>query len=491
MPKFENNILGFIPQEEWLNMGFEVNRPNDPIDGLFADDKTDNLVAAWNSIASEYQIPVMAQFHGFDTESKTTFRVPIDNHNIEKGLIKVKINQSERMRELLRAGVKNDEMYDYVLNDGIRLADQVVTRTKVAKNELMATGKITIKENNLDLTVDYGVPASQTGFTLSFDDGADVFAQIQAIIDAATDKGVTLTGLMTSKKNLTKMRKHASVQTAINGVNAVGALVSMAALEAYLETEFGITQIITNDLTYGASSVIGADGRPVVTTKRYFPENKITFFATNPAGRMGVGLWGNPPEVDATQAMEVGTSGVSPYVYISQWAEKDPAVLWTKASGLFMPVLYNPNSIWIATVDDNSFTADLTVTADATNASYPWTDKHPSDFQTSVAVANGKVTGTLTFIEGGLAETGPLAGDGYFLALKWSDPESKVTSLKVGLEPSEGTGLVECIDDTDRNGVFKIANKNAQKVVLVQSDGVNINKQVLDLSSLALSGTGA
>ena len=491
MPKFENNILGFIPQDEWLNMGFEVNRPNDPVDKLFTDDKTDNLVAAWNSIASEYQIPVMAQFHGFDTEAKTTFRVPIDNHNIEKGLIKVKINQSERMRELLRAGVKNDEMYDYVLNDGIRLADQVVTRTKVAKNELMATGKITIKENNLDLTVDYGVPASQTGFTISFDEGADVFAQIQEIIDTAVDKGVTLTGMMTSKKNLTKMRQHASVQTAINGVNSVGALVSMSALESYLETEFGITDIVINDLTYGASSVIGADGRPVVTTKRYFPQNKITFFATNPSGRMGVGLWGNPPEVDATQALEVKASGVSPYVYISQWAEKDPAVLWTKASSLFMPVLYNPNALWIATVDDNSFTADLTITADTTDASYPWTDKHPSDFQTSIAVADGKVTGTLKFIEGGLAETGPLAGDGYFLALKWTDPETKVTSLKVGLEPSAGTGLVECIDDTDRNGVFKITNKSNQKFVLIQSDGTNINKQTLNLSSLTLESTGA
>ena len=489
--KFENNILGFIPQDEWLNMGFEVNRPNDPIDSLFGDDKTDNLVAAWESIASEYQIPVMAQFHGFDTEANTTFRVPIDNHNIEKGLIKVKINQSERMRALLRAGVRNDQMYDYVLNDGIRLADQVVTRTKVAKNELMATGKVTIKENNLNLTVDYGVPASQTGYTFSFDDNADVFEQIQQIIDDATDKGVTLTGILTSKRNITKMRKHPSVQKAINGVNAIGALVSQTALLAYLEEEFGITTVITNDLTYGASSVIGEDGRPVVTTKRYFPQNKITFFATNPSGRMGIGLWGNPPEVDAGQQMSVGTSGVSPYVYISQWMEKDPAVLWTKASSLFMPVLYNPNAIWIATVDDNSFTADLTVTADATNASYPWTDKHPSDFQTSVAVADGKVTGTLKFIEGGLAPSGPLAGDGYFLALKWSDPESKVTSLKVGLEPSEGTGLVECIGDTDRNGVFKITNKNVQKAVLVQSDGTNINKQVLDLSNLTLNSTGA
>ena len=352
MPKFENNILGFIPNDEWLDMGFEVTRPNDPIDRLFSDDKTDNITASWETIASEYQIPVMAQFHGFDTEAQTTFRVPIDNHNIEKGLIKVKINQSERMRALLRAGVRNDEMYDYVINDGIRLADQVVTRTKVAKNELMATGKVTIKENNLDLTVDYGVPAGQIAYQIDFADSADISEQIQAIIDDATDKGITLTGILTSKKNITKMRKHASIQTAINGSASVGALVSQSALEAYLEDEFGITEIITNDLTYGAGATIGADGRPNINQRRYFPQDKITFFATNAGGRMGVGLWGNPPEVDAGQFMEVNTSGTSPYVYISQWMEKDPAVLWTKASGLFMPVLYNPNSLFIATAID-------------------------------------------------------------------------------------------------------------------------------------------
>lgn len=352
MPKFEDNILGFIPEEEWLNMGFQVNRPNDPIDSLFGDDKTDNLVAAWQSIADEYQIPVMAQFHGFDTEAQTTFRVPVDNHNIEKGLIKVKINQSERMRALTRAGVRNDEMYDYVINDGVRLADQVVTRTKVAKNELMATGQVTIKENNLDLTVDYGVPAAHKAFTVNLHPTADVDAAIQAIIDYATDHGITINGMMTSKKNITKMRKNTALQTAIGGNIATGSLIARSALEAHFEEEFGITQIIESDLTYGASATIGSDGRPVITQKRYFPVDKITFFATNPGGKMGIGLWGNPPEVDAGQFMEVSTSGQSPYVYISQWMEKDPAVLWTKASGLFMPVLYNPNSIFPATVTE-------------------------------------------------------------------------------------------------------------------------------------------
>lgn len=98
----------------------------------------------------------------------------------------------------------------------------------------------------------------------------------------------------------------------------------------------------------------------------------------------------------------------------------------------------------------------------------------------------------MTFIEGGLAETGPLSGDGYFLALKWADPAEGVTSLKVGLIPSEGTGLVECIDDTDRNGVFKITDKNKQKLVIIQSGGDRERTQSFDLSKLTLDdGEGA
>lgn len=354
--RWEDDIFGKVAQADWIDVGAQVpTRQSDPIDGLFGDEKTDNIVAKWESIASEYQIPVMAQFHGFDTEAKTTFRVPIDVHNIEKGLIKVKINQSERLRALTGRGVVgNEALYDYVLQDGIRLADQVVTRTKVAKNELMATGQITIKENNLDLTVDYGVPAANKAHTIDVGAGAssDILSQIQAIIDAATAEGVVITGMMTSREVLTKIRKNAAMQTAINGNVGAGALVRQTALNDFLNEEFGISEIVTNDLTYGASATIGSNGRPSITQARYFPKNKITFYAANPGGRLGTGLWGDPPEVDMGQFYPVDGSGVSPYVFITQKMEWDPAVLWTKASGLFMPVLYNPNSLFIATVSE-------------------------------------------------------------------------------------------------------------------------------------------
>lgn len=354
MPKFEDNILGLIPEAEWLDVGFQVERPNDPIDGLFSDEKTDNIVAQWQTIAAEYQLPVMAHFHGFDTEANTTFRVPVDTHNIEKGLIKVKLNQSERMRTLIRSGVREDSLYDYVIGDGVRLADQVVTRTKVAKNELLSTGKVTIKENNLDLTVDYGVPSENVDIAFTVNDNAktDVPAQIQAIVDKASDQGITINGIVTSKKNISKLRTNRSIQTIINGSNAVGAAVRRSDLDAYLSEEFGIDRIITNDLKYGADAKLGTDGRPVVTQQRYFPQDKITFYGTaNAQNRLGVGLWGDPPEVTVQGfGNTASSSGVSPYVYISQWMENDPTVLWTKASALFMPVLFNPNSLYIAKV---------------------------------------------------------------------------------------------------------------------------------------------
>ncbi len=111
--------------------------------------------------------------------------------------------------------------------------------------------------------------------------------------------------------------------------------------------------------------------------------------------------------------------------------------------------------------------------------------------ETDIEVEGNKITGTLKFIEGGLSPSGPLAGDGYFLAVKWSDPAEGVTSLKVGLVPSaSGMDLVECIDDTDRNGVFKITDKGNQILKLVQSGGGRVAIQEFDLSDLELESTG-
>ena len=117
-------------------------------------------------------------------------------------------------------------------------------------------------------------------------------------------------------------------------------------------------------------------------------------------------------------------------------------------------------------------------------------DELVSNMQTGVSVANGKITGTLHFIEGGLSPSGPLAGDGNFLALKFTSEDwNKYTSVKVGLEPSTGTGLVELIDDPDKNGVFKVTGEieGVQQVFkVVTTDGTDTVTDEYDISELVL-----
>ena len=141
----------------------------------------------------------------------------------------------------------------------------------------------------------------------------------------------------------------------------------------------------------------------------------------------------------------------------------------------------------LAAVIDSNPNQPLTLQADLSGATYPWTALTPADFQSDVTVSDGKIAGTLTFIEGGLAPSGYLAGDGYFLALKWGNPPADTTSLKVGLNPSEGSGLIECLDDTDRNGVFKISDKDNQVFVIEYTKGGAVQRRSYDLSQLVLA----
>lgn len=109
-----------------------------------------------------------------------------------------------------------------------------------------------------------------------------------------------------------------------------------------------------------------------------------------------------------------------------------------------------------------------------------------STMQSNITVADGAITGTLKFISGGLAQSGPLAGDGNFLALKFVDP-NEADSVKVGLVPSAGTGLVEL--DSDMNGVFKVAGEIggvAQVFKVVTTVNGVLKTQTFDLSGLTL-----
>lgn len=126
--------------------------------------------------------------------------------------------------------------------------------------------------------------------------------------------------------------------------------------------------------------------------------------------------------------------------------------------------------------------SNVTVAGSTPSTKEYWGTK-VSDMQTSVAVANGAITGTLKKLTTGQLVTD--WGEGYFIALKFTKNNNAATSIKVGLRPSVSSGLVEL--DADMDGVFKITDKDSQVFVVrcTDADG-NAFESIYDLSGLTL-----
>ena len=110
-----------------------------------------------------------------------------------------------------------------------------------------------------------------------------------------------------------------------------------------------------------------------------------------------------------------------------------------------------------------------------------------SDMQTGLSVSGGAITGTLKYLDDPTNPIVAVWGAGNFMALQFSDIESNLTSVKVGLNPSQGSGLAEILTDPDKNGVFKVTNKNTQDFVMeLRAAGSQRKTVTYELSGLTL-----
>lgn len=110
-----------------------------------------------------------------------------------------------------------------------------------------------------------------------------------------------------------------------------------------------------------------------------------------------------------------------------------------------------------------------------------------SDIQSDVTVSGNRISGTLKYLSG----DNPIVnewGEGHFIVLNLADNTyTGLTSVKVGMDPSMGSGLVELINDPDKNGVFKVSNDVVQVFKVVSTDGTHTLTQAFDLSGLTLA----
>ena len=107
-----------------------------------------------------------------------------------------------------------------------------------------------------------------------------------------------------------------------------------------------------------------------------------------------------------------------------------------------------------------------------------------SDMQSGITVTGQKITGTLKKLTSGSLVD--VWGEGYFIGLIFSNFSEGLTyaDVRVGMTPTEGSGLVHL--DPDRMAVFKVTDKNVQKVTVEQTGEDGKRTDFYDVSGLTL-----
>lgn len=349
-----------ITDKELLDFSQNLNvaRPAYLGSALLPDRKVQYLQAELSRLTQNGNLPMVAMVHALDTEAHIASRRPIDKIETEELLIKEKINVTERLRKVT-GGMRMDNAKRFVFDDVARLSEMIITRAELAKVDALSRGSYTIQENGLDLSIDYGIPESNF-VEGAWDEESDILGNIDSWMDIAIEQGYAPTLAITTRKVLARMKRNKAIQRAIFGNAGVGTLPSTQQLQALLAEQFDGFQVRTNDARYGVQADDGA-----ITGKAFWPADKFVMVTPDANGAVGIGLWGVTPEEDA-QDGAFDSRREQQFVTVTQWNAPDPVAHWTKASGLFVPVLPNPYGHIIA---DVSAPAASTAAEDGPDAS--------------------------------------------------------------------------------------------------------------------------
>jgi hypothetical protein len=288
-----------------------------------------------------------ATFRTYDAESPLGSRPGLQRTTVELPPISRKLRLSEYDRLRQRA---NPEVLvtDGLFSDATRLTREIGARMELARADALVNGTITLNENGLIATVDFGRASGNTvtAATLWSDPvNADpindlIGWQLAYVSEMGENPGSILLNTITLNYLLRAQKLRPFV------ANLIGAptIMSRASLSNVLAT-FGLPPV----------DVYDAQVRVNGTAQRVLPTGKVVLLPApvdDPndfeGTQLGATMWGTTAEAlePEFQIAEDDLPGVTAGVYSTD----DPVALWTKAAGIGLPVLANPNLSFVATV---------------------------------------------------------------------------------------------------------------------------------------------
>ena len=296
---------------------------------LFPSKKIEGLEVEMVKGASN--VPVAASIHAFDSETEIGSREGGSYSMQELALIKRKIKLGEKELIALnnpRNSVEEKQIIDKIFADVDNLTNGVLARVEAMRLEALSTGKLSINENGVKATVDYGTPTnhktSKTWSSGSEKILENIFDMCNQIVK---DTGYTPTRALTSTKVLNMLLKDAAIRKGIFGINSER-LLTVNELNQFLAAQ-SLPQIAAYDAQYRTQGKNGA-----YTTTRYLGEDK---FIIMPDGIMGNTFYGvTAEELELRNKADVDLQSVG-NIFVEQYNTNDPVAKWVKAVATAMP----------------------------------------------------------------------------------------------------------------------------------------------------------
>jgi len=282
----------------------------------------------------------VATFRAYDAEASIAKRPGLTRVTGELPPVsrKIRLGEYERLRQRRLDTAIRDAIFD----DTDLMVTAVAARIELARGSALASGTVTINEDGVIATVDFGRKAGHTGVApanlWSVSASATPIADLIAWIATyrASNGGRNPGSILTSQKVLSNMLRAQEVRNlaAANGTSP--SIVSVLTLNTILAA-YGLPPIVIND------AQVSVDG----TATRLIPENNLLLLPAVGSTDLGGTFWGTTAE---SLEADFGIEGDEPGIVAGVYSTKDPVAQWTKAAGIALPVLANPDLTFQAVV---------------------------------------------------------------------------------------------------------------------------------------------
>lgn len=312
-------------------------------ESLFPERKIQDI--EFDMILGNGGLPVTAQVHALDTQTQLASREAIEKGVASLALIKRQIKITEK--ELIKIqNPRTDAELAFVLsqlyNDSEKMVEAIKVRVEAMRMEALSTGKIKIEENNIKVTIDYGVPTTnKKSYNWSNTSTSTPLVDLEELATAVeTSSGSRPSRMLTSRKIQTALCNNVSIRKALYGANyeKVATLADLNALFIQLE----LPTMVTYE---GKYKVEGAKG---YTTNRYFPENIISMFGDSTLGETIYGLTAEEVKLIGDGKME--DASMVGNIFVGTYTSIDPVGEFTKAAATALPSFPHAEELGIGTI---------------------------------------------------------------------------------------------------------------------------------------------